>query len=702
MIKSEIKKTIVLAIGASFFLWPLVFPRIHVAVQAQKEKIQLRHEVEVTLKLVQVYVTDRKGNPVLDLKKEDFVLLDNGKEQTITEFEKHVLSLPSLKEEQPEIAKETPLPAPREIMSRKFFLLFDFAYNNAKGVIKAREAALHFIDTQVQPSDEVGVLSYSAIKALTLHEYLTTDHKKVREVVEKIGINEILGRAEDLENEYWGEMSVLNPPGDVKAKSEVESSKFDTSGGFMARAGTRLNANLFSRNMGELAKALRYIPGHKNIILFSSGIPYALLYGSLIGSREDWGESLVRQKFEDMIKELSASNTTVFPMDTEEQGAGLRRDTNTMGIYTLHKLASETGGKYFGNINNYQEHIEKIQNLTGCYYVLGYYVDDSWDGKYHKTKVEVRRPGCKVYAQRGYFSSKPFAEYTDLEKTLHLIDLALSEKPFSQSPLRFPFKALSCSIDEEANLCLISKIDVEEIKKASKGKIEIVSLIFDAWRDSVEFRRAEMDLSKQTYKEAYYHSFFSLSPGFYEGRVIIRNLETGRAAVAASAVIIPERPERGIELFTPLFLSSEKGAFYLAGSAPKKKGDKDELLSLADYFHFNPDQCSPFLDDVLPGDFNIQAVVSYGIVDVPEPEVEISAYLVEKSSKQNTPLPLSVLGERKDKGRGMSFVNIQIPELPSGEYALKFVAEERTSQSSSQIMRNIKISHQDKGSFFSL
>ncbi|MEW6455561.1 MAG: hypothetical protein AB1410_02440 [Acidobacteriota bacterium] len=76
--------------------------------QTEKKQQTIQHEVVVTLKLVQVYVTDKKGNPVLDLKKEDFIIYDSGKKQPITEFEKHILSLPSAKTEiKPEIIQET-------------------------------------------------------------------------------------------------------------------------------------------------------------------------------------------------------------------------------------------------------------------------------------------------------------------------------------------------------------------------------------------------------------------------------------------------------------------------------------------------------------------------------------------------------------------------------------------------------------------
>jgi len=136
-----------------------------------QEQTQLRHEVKVTVKLIQVYVTDKKGNSVLDLSRDDFLITDEGQKKPITEFEKHVLSFPSQNDEAKPEAIETPAPPARGLMPRKFFLFFDFAYNNAKGILKAREAALHFIDTQLQPQDEVAVLSYSAMKSLKLHEY---------------------------------------------------------------------------------------------------------------------------------------------------------------------------------------------------------------------------------------------------------------------------------------------------------------------------------------------------------------------------------------------------------------------------------------------------------------------------------------------------------------------------------------------------
>jgi VWFA-related protein len=151
--------------------------------QSKASQESLQHEVTVTLKLVQVYVTDPEGNPARDLEKSDFILYDNGKLQNITDFEKHFLYVPELK------PIETKLPPARDVpsvMNRKFFFLIDYESNDLEGVGKSRNAALEFMDTKAQPGDEIALLSYSFMRGLTLHEYLTSDHEKVRAAIKKI------------------------------------------------------------------------------------------------------------------------------------------------------------------------------------------------------------------------------------------------------------------------------------------------------------------------------------------------------------------------------------------------------------------------------------------------------------------------------------------------------------------------------------
>ncbi len=516
--------------------------------QDTKQEKKLQYEVQVTLKLIQVYVTDKKGNPVLDLIRDDFLIFDEGKPQNITEFERHVLVQ---KEAQPEVP-EIQGPTAPELMPRKFFLFFDFAFNNGIGLEKARKAAIHFIDNELQPTDEISLLSYSAIKSLTLHENLTTDHKAVRQAVRRIGIEQIAGRAENFEEQYWRYKAYVNPA-DASSSGSVFQRQ-GTAGSLemeslqdyvyeQNRQEAKTQVFNFATKMEELAKALRYIPGHKYIMLLSSGVPHSLVYGvqtpyHKIGIHE-WGEFWLQQKYEDMLKELSAANCTIYALDTQDLTLASGSDQRMQGASILQKMTSATGGKYFGNINSFERHIEKIQELTCYYYVLGYYVDDKWNGAYRKIKVEVSRPGCNVLAQKGYFNPKPFKEYSNLERMLHLVDLALSEEPLFQTPVRFPLKVVQCQPGDKGDLCLAAEVPVEKIREVLVGKSEFIAIIFDDKENIVTLKRNEKKTFTLTGEVFSFGGSFSLVPGKYKCRVVIRNLETGRGAVASTDAVIP-------------------------------------------------------------------------------------------------------------------------------------------------------------------
>ena len=161
------------------------------AVRPQKP---LQHEVGVTLKLIQVVVLDKRGNPVTDLGKEDFVLYDNGKAMNLTEFECHTLTIPAEKAlPAEERVAATPLPQKPAILGRKLFFIFDFGYSDAQGVVLARQAALKYLDTSLFPTDEVAVLAYSLFGRLKIREFLTTVHAKARQEVDKLGPADALG-----------------------------------------------------------------------------------------------------------------------------------------------------------------------------------------------------------------------------------------------------------------------------------------------------------------------------------------------------------------------------------------------------------------------------------------------------------------------------------------------------------------------------
>ncbi len=538
-----------------------------------QDQKQEQHEVTVTLKLIQVYVTDKDGKPAMDLELEDFQLFDNGERMDLTEFEKYTLTSPQVeekKEEKPldQIYKPKATPAddiqPAQTMNRKFFFFFDFAFNNRKGIKTSREAALHFIDTKLHPTDEIGLMSYSLINSLSLHEFLTTNHQKVRDAIERIGLEKVLGYANNVEEQFWRNTLKVSAPDASEYHQPLDAMKFTGDAQFqkmreqatnMDREAFRKQISSFTAKMSELAKALRYIPGHKHIILFSTGIPTSYLYGiptpfgvsgtyrrDLSVSIEDnLGDTARRIKFENMLKELATSNSQFYSLDTEDLRETIMKDERMMGGGTMKQISKTTGGKYYGRVHNYEEIMEEIQDVTSAYYVLGYYIGEEWDGKYHRLKVSVKRNGYEVRAQSGYFNPKPFTEYSEVEKQIHLIDLALNQRSVFEDPIRFYLEPVVNFEREKNNLILLSKISVQKLQDVSGGDAELVSLVFDEEDTIVEFKREDVDFSDLPEKEFVHTSLLTVPPGAYKCRVVIRNLETGKGAIGISSVYIPQR-----------------------------------------------------------------------------------------------------------------------------------------------------------------
>ncbi|NQT80059.1 MAG: VWA domain-containing protein [Candidatus Aminicenantes bacterium] len=679
------KRTILLILILSLFFQTKAFTSKPDSSQAKKDQKALQHEVTVTLKLVQVYVTDKKGDPITDLTKADFILYDNGKLQAITDFEKHNLALPVKKTEKKieEKLEETELAPSKKIpsrMNRKFILLLDIDSNDLLGVAKSKKAAFHFIETQLQPSDEIGIFSYSPLKGLIVHEYLTSDHKKVIEAIKSI--KDVPG----VVDEEGGGMTLMQERMRAEAEAGLGSESSTTTG--MTRnvdpeiEFLKYKANNFIDGIKELAKSLRYIPGYKNIILFSAGIKKELFY-----ERDD---PRLRSKFEDMSKELASSSSPVHAVYTEGSRYLLKKNP-VVGMDSLKMLSKISGGKYFNDVVHHEEISKEIQNSTSNYYVLGYYINDKWDGKYHEVKVKVERKGYQVHAQAGYFNSKPFSEFSEFEKRLHLIDLAMSDTPYFQELTRFSLISLHCSQKNESNFVLLSEISLERIKEIIRGKTELVTLIFDSENKIADSYQGEVNFSLIPKKKVYYYSIFSLQPGQYECRVVLRNLETGKGAVASSSVKIPEEIDSGIRIYPPLLLIPERKAFYLKALKTQKEKAEKEPLSLINIYPFLSNEHSPLLEELDRSVSRLLAVVRSSIINIKEPDIELTAHLIQHSSGQKTDLSVFILSAENREEVDILLIELELPEMEPGRYSLEIEAEELFTKSKSQVTRSFII-----------
>ncbi len=674
----------------------------------------IQHEVSVTVRLVQVYVTDKSGKPILDLSKDDFVVTDDGAPVAVTEFERHGSGALAVSKS-PE-AGAAPTPEVKGLLSRKYFIFFDFAFNSPIGAIAAVKAAQHFIDTEAAPGDEVAVLSYSAAKGFRVHEFLTTDLAKARQAVADLSAKEISGRAEEIEREYWDLRKYVSPDTqDPFLRGEVLRTE-------AGRRQSQYQAQDYLSTLTALAKAMRLVPGSKSFVLFSTGLPTTLVQGNPAIDQgtdfargkvsqptvfmHDMGDRTLQPLWDELLREFSASNCPFFAFDTREAakqtslfgaetmvGAGsatmtgfksglLGTDTTNpfaddkfTGIDALRALSKRTSGRYFSNIASFKENLAAVGDLTGAFYVLGYYPASAEDGKFHRVKVEVKRKGARVMAPSGFFDPKPFASYTKLEKDLHLFDLALNQRAVSRLPIGLPVIALASGAADGPGLRVLARVPGGVTARFTGGAVEYVSIVFDDKGDIRDVRRGEMDARDGRGRAVVFGASVALGPGDYTCRVVVRDMDTGLSAVGAAKAAVRAPQPQGLRLWTPLILAAEPGT---AGVEARSAKDR-RTLPWAEVYAYDRSAFAPAAGSVPRSATRVLAIVPFSVPGAVETDLALSARFINAADGRAYPVSPAVIARTAHPVASALTLEIPLDGLAPGAYHLDINAEDRVS-----------------------
>ncbi len=673
---------------------------------ASGQQAPLRHEVSVTLKLVQVYVTDKSGRPVADLTRDDFRVFDGGKRVAVTEFERHeVRSAERVAEVRPEAQV---LPGPEiPAIKRKFILFFDFAFNTHRGVAAGVRAALDFLDADVGPDDETALVSYSMLKGLKVHEFLTADRDKVRKAVSEVTSKAIAGRADEVEQAYWAVVDI-----DGAASADLE----------MKRQESRHQAQSYFRALADFARALRLVQGQKHLLFFSNGVPNSLIHSSQMrgtdqaidargsttgtasfgsgtarGSRFEVGDAGLRPLLDAMLKELNGSGCALYAFDTRESalvpslfaydelaftrrtggmfladnvGTAVTspfRDEKTTGMDTLKLMSGRTGGKYYGNIQFHERDLGEVADLTGSYYVLGYTTPAAAaDGKFREVKVEVVRKGCVVRAQRGYYNPKPFRDYTDIEKKLHLFDLALNWRSDLGAPVEVPMAVLVYATEGGARVRALARIPRQAWEALQGRTAEIVPLFFDGKDNLLSLRRAVVEVAGQRGRDLVFTVESAAPPGAVDCRLVVRDLDTGRSALGRCSGFVRASAAGALALATPLVLVPGEGGVLYEGVTGERAGER----AWREIYAYDPEAASPVMGDEPVRSGKVLLIVPARVAEGAGEALGVKLALVDTATGESRDVPYALVRRTRAEGYEVLFLEAAMEGVPAGKHLL--------------------------------
>ena len=370
-------------------------------------------KVRVDYVEVDVVVTDRQGNLVRDLKKEDFQVLEDGKSQSINTFT--MVDIPIERADRPLFA-ESPIEPDvktneKPFDGRVYVMVIDDLHTRFGRSIRVKAAAKQFIERRLGANDLMAIVHTAG--SSDANQEFTNNKRLLLAAVDKTS-----GRK--LDSATANKTREFNNTRDLRQQGDPLNDPEDAERGFNAR-----NTLDTLRNVADWFGSVR---GRRKAILFvSEGIDYDI-YDMIAGSGSNHhSASMVMDSTRDAISAATRSNVAIYGIDPrgltdlgdesiEIQsypddtslgiGSGSLQNELRLAQDSLRVLSDETGGFAVVNKNDFATAYQRIVEDNSSYYVLAYYPPDPRPGRLHKIDVRVTRSGLTVRARKGYVTPK--------------------------------------------------------------------------------------------------------------------------------------------------------------------------------------------------------------------------------------------------------------------------------------------------------
>jgi VWFA-related protein len=362
---------------------------------------------------VDVVVTDRQGNLVRDLKKEDFQVLEDGKAQAVTTFS--LVDIPIERFDRP-LYTATPIEPDvktneRPFDGRVYVMVIDDLHTRFGRSQRVKIAARQFVERRLGANDLMAIVHTTG--SSDSNQEFTSNKRLLLAAVDKTQGRRLDSATANKTTEY-------NRTRDFRQTGDPLNDPDDAERAFNAR-----NSLDTLKNVAEWFSSVR---GRRKSILFvSEGIDYDIHDAIPSTGSNHFGASMVLDATREAIAAATRSNVSIYGIDprgltdlgdesieiqsfpddtTLGIGPGSLRNELQLAQDSLRVLSDETGGFAIVNRNDVAGGFGRIVEDNSSYYVLAYYPPDPRPGRNHRIQVKVSRPGVTVRARKGYLTPK--------------------------------------------------------------------------------------------------------------------------------------------------------------------------------------------------------------------------------------------------------------------------------------------------------
>ena len=527
-------------------------------------------KVQSDLVLTNVVVRDRHtGAVVRGLTAKDFTVLENGKPQAIQSFDFQSIDQATPLNETTVSGKAGQLVLGKGTGAgvvtgdalrnhRLVVLFFDLTSMQPDDLTRSVEAAQNYINRQMQPADLVAAVSLDT--ALNVDQDFTANKQLLLTAVARYSGTQQGGFAA-------GATSTTNQVEDASSFTADESEYND------------LNTDRQLFAIAQIAKSLAYINQKKSLLYFSGGIQRdgienqaSLRAATNAAVRANLSIYSVDMRGLQAISPLGDASTGSIRGTSAYNGAAYQNnlDSNFNSQEVLSTLAADTGGKFYGDSNDFAPAFQAMEQDTSAYYVIGFRsTNPARDGRYRKLQIKVDRTDVKIEYRPGYYASADYQHSNHEDRERQLDEQLQSDLPATDVPVylaAYYFELAPGRYYIPVSLIVPgSQIPFVKGGDRDKATIDIIGEVKDgAGRSEGEIRQTvklAIDQQQQvSRKNVQYTTNFILPSGKYHLKFVVRENETGHMGSFETDITVPDLSKAPMKLSSIVLASQRQPA----------------------------------------------------------------------------------------------------------------------------------------------
>jgi VWFA-related protein len=573
---------------ATFFA--IVLMVSSVALQTpQKPEPQIAPEdiIRISTSLVQtdVVVTDKSEQVIPDLKLEDFELYDNGKKQDVKFMEFVSVDTGRRAEgtrpsSMPNYADQTTGSgvAAKDLRRVVAFVIDDLTLESVD-IPAVRKMLLDFVNNKMQDGDLVAIIRVVGGKGLL--QQFTADRQLLRRAIDGIRTTVHPLSASNVPDPQMPNLTPAPSLDSAAVEEPSEAPAIYSANDDTARYFRGLSV---VSTANYVINSLREIPGRKDLVMISAGIPIfeintssanvdiqrllkqltdsATRAGVVISALDPRGMRAAAgvKGFQATPAKSAMGGTTISGNDRDSAmfgrgdagnesalGAPMAGANEHLGLSTVSK---ETGGVVEVNTNDFDKALDKIMAHSRGYYTLAYTPNGKFDRTYHKLEIKVKRPGTRVYGHAGYVARE---ETNTAPKTKEEAVAAAARSPLAKNDIDVtPNIAVKFLPGNKAGVDINLLIDAKKLNFKEDGdkhqdSLDVVGMIFDqlgrnrgGFSETINLNLSAAEYQKALTEGLTYSANTEVQPDYYQVRMVVREADTGSLGSFSKYLEVPD------------------------------------------------------------------------------------------------------------------------------------------------------------------